>query len=319
MKTADYAYAVARIRANELRLLSADDYEQLIACGSIDGIIRLLSEKGWQLNPQNPVVTCANEAESAWNLIEECASDSTLLEVLTVGNDFFNLKAALKAYFSDNNPDDYFIYPCICNPKLISEAVKTNNFSLLPSFLTETAKEAYDSLTELLDGQTAEMIIDKACFRALSHYAERSGSNIMKKISEFRIACADIKTALRCICNGKSKEFTSEAMVETRLFDCRALAECSSKEEIIEFLESTSLEFLNDSLKGGFSAFEDSCENHIAVLLRESKNDIYGPDPLIAYWFRKNNEIRNVRIIISAKENNLSSDEIRRRVRMDYV
>ena len=43
----DYAYAVARVRANELSLLSGADMDQLIDTDSYDSAMQMLSDHGW--------------------------------------------------------------------------------------------------------------------------------------------------------------------------------------------------------------------------------------------------------------------------------
>ena len=47
MKDTDYAYSVARIRANESSLLTTADIEQLIAADNYQSALRILEEKGW--------------------------------------------------------------------------------------------------------------------------------------------------------------------------------------------------------------------------------------------------------------------------------
>ena len=44
----EYAYAVARIRANEVNLLTPAETEQLISAESYEAALRLLGDKGWQ-------------------------------------------------------------------------------------------------------------------------------------------------------------------------------------------------------------------------------------------------------------------------------
>lgn len=43
----DYAYAVARVRANELTLLTEADVDQLIEADSYEAAKQILSDKGW--------------------------------------------------------------------------------------------------------------------------------------------------------------------------------------------------------------------------------------------------------------------------------
>ena len=67
------------------------------------------------------------------------------------------------------------------------------------------------------------------------------------------------------------------------------------------------------------AAFEKWCDDRLLTLLRGAKTDIDGIAPLAAYWFAVQNEVRNVRIILSAKCIGLSDEAVRGRVRELYV
>ncbi len=47
MHETEYAYAVARIRANETKLLTRADIDQLIEAESYEAAVRLLADKGF--------------------------------------------------------------------------------------------------------------------------------------------------------------------------------------------------------------------------------------------------------------------------------
>ncbi len=320
MNKTEYAYAVGRIRANETRLLTQQDYEQLITSADDQSAIRILCDKGWPLSESSPIGDTEKELDFAWKLISESVPDPALLEALIIGNDFFNLKAALKTVFSDLEPDNYYTKPCITDTGIITKAVKTHDFSILPEYLSECADKAYEALTNLNSGQYAEFIIDKASLEYRLSSAASSGSEALKKIIDLKIASANIKIALRCSANGKSAEFAEQAMIPFSGFDIKALIESSgSFKEIANYVSSTEYSFLCESISKGFNALEETCDNEIFKLVSNSKYDVFGPEPIIAYWFCKCFEVRNARVILSAKANNLSADEIRKRVRGVYV
>ena len=99
----EYAYAVARIRANEVNLLTPAETEQLILAESYEAALRLLGDKGWHTDGvgHDYAPMLEEHVNAAWQLLKESAPDASLLDALVINNDFFNLKAALKAKFSD--------------------------------------------------------------------------------------------------------------------------------------------------------------------------------------------------------------------------
>ena len=67
------------------------------------------------------------------------------------------------------------------------------------------------------------------------------------------------------------------------------------------------------------SAFERWCDNKIIQTIKPQKYNPFSVEPLVAYVLARENEIKTVRIILSAKANNLPEDSIRERVREMYV
>ena len=92
-----YLYEVARIRTKELSLLSADFFEQLLSAPDYEACIRLLREKGWEGGRDDWEEMLAKEREKTWKLMEELVGDTSVFDVFLYGNDYSNLKAAVKS------------------------------------------------------------------------------------------------------------------------------------------------------------------------------------------------------------------------------
>ncbi|MBR6702677.1 MAG: V-type ATPase subunit, partial [Clostridia bacterium] len=134
MRETEYTYAVARIRANEQRMLSKSDLDLLISADSYDAALRILGDRGWSQEGGSGFDMCELEMKKTRDFIAESTSDSSLFNALAVGNDFANLKSAVKAFFSDYEPEEYMTCPYVCNPAVIVEAVKSGDFSSLPAY-----------------------------------------------------------------------------------------------------------------------------------------------------------------------------------------
>lgn len=320
MNETEYTYAVARIRANELNLLSADDISQMINAPDKASAERILTDKGWDIPESgHGVDPCENELNKAWKMICESVPSSELLEALIIGNDFSNLKAAIKCVFSSIEPESYYVIPCVTDTAIITKAIKEANFGILPEHLAECVKEAYSAISKHQSGQLSESIIDRALLEAKLEYAKKSGSPLLEKIVGMNAVAANIKTALRCVSMGKTKDFALDSMCNCSLDNEEMLENAESSEKMAGYLETTDFAFLADSIKESFTAFEKFCDNTVATLIREKKYEIYGADPVVAYYYAKTAETKNARIILSAKASGVPADAISERVRDMYV
>lgn len=320
MRDTDYAYAVARIRVNELGLLTKNDLETLIAADSYSTAVRILTDKGWSEPDDKAFDICEAELSKAWKLLEECLPDYTLFEAMVIGNDFSNLKAAIKAYFSKLDGAMYMTVPCLCSTDLIIKSVKEGNFTNLPDYLRDCADSAYHAYTENQSGQLAEMIIDKASNKAKIEFAAKSESKLLEDIFAIAVAMSDIKTARRCVSTGKTEEFALDAVSGAGKLDSQKLVSAAfAKESLEELVKESGLPEIAEYADGDFTALEMKCDNLITDLIKGCKYDIFGPDPAVAYYYAKIAEVKNVRIILSAKQSGVPTDAIRERVREIYV
>ena len=109
IKDTDYAFGVAKIRANELGLLTPVDFDSLIAANDYKSALRILEDKGWDV-PENSTSFASmleKFEDDTWQLVCACLPDVKAFDSLILPNDFYNLKAAIKAVFSDLEPNDY--------------------------------------------------------------------------------------------------------------------------------------------------------------------------------------------------------------------
>ena len=90
-------------------------------------------------------------------------------------------------------------------------------------------------------------------------------------------------------------------------------------ESLFEFLSHTGYAGAAEALRESPAAFEKWCDDRLTDALRGARTDIDGIAPLAAYWFAVQNEVRNVRIILSAKCSGMSDETVRGRVREQYV
>ena len=87
----EYIYAVARIKARELSLLTQQDLDRLMACKTPAECFRALADKGWGAGGETSAEAIfAAEEEKTWALMHELLPDLTPFSVLLYPIDFNN-------------------------------------------------------------------------------------------------------------------------------------------------------------------------------------------------------------------------------------
>lgn len=319
MRETDYAYAVARIHANETRLLTRHDVDTLLACETVQDCLRTLSDRGYDTELPTGEMLSA-ELAKAWALVREVAPEPNVFNVLLCKNDYHNLKAAIKGVVTGSDCARLFVDRGLIDPAALQSAAETRDFSALPEEMRAPADEAITLLLETQDGQLADVVLDKAALSALLSAGSASGSPFLTDYAELVVATTDIKIALRAARTGKNAAFLRRALAPCRSFSVAELSEAAAQgtTAVVDFLSKTEFSAAAEALSQSLSAFEKWCDDRVIELLSGAKTKPFGAEPLAAYLLGKENEVKTVRIILSGKYNSLPDDVIRSRIRRLY-
>lgn len=320
----DYTYAVARIRSRELSLLTKQDINNLLAAKTYSDCIAWLLDKGFggdEVNSDNVSDILSAERKKLWELMAELTDDLSPFDVFRYSDDFHNLKVSVKAVTRDVNPSGMFMQNGTVDGEKIYEAIKSHDYKQLPEHLSAPAKEAMTVLLQTGDGQACDIIIDVACLNAIYKRAKETDSSVIMLYAELTVASADIKTAVRCQKNGKSLAVISGALAPCESLNINLLARAAAKsaEDIYSYLSVTSYAAAVEKLKQSPSAFEKWCDDKLIESIKPQKSEPFTIGPLAAYIIARENEIKAIRLILSAKLNDLDITAINERLRDMYV
>lgn len=323
MSKTQYTYAVARIRALEANLLSNAFIEQLLACKDVEACLRRLQEKGWgdSGTPSEVSAILLREQEKIWETMHQMRIDMSVFDVLSYKEQFHNLKAAIKAIYTGHINGPIFYENTPLPPKTMMEILKEKDYTALPKPMQKAAKEAMDVLFHSGDSQLGDMIIDRACLEAVFDAGRTAKETALRDYAEVTVAMADIKIAVRSAKTGKALAFMKRAMAPCASLNIEKLAEAavSGENALIDFLTENGYAEGAKALKTSLMAFERWCDNRLIEAMKPQKMNVFSLGPVVAYVIARENEIKTVRIILTCKQNGLSEDSIRERIREMYV
>jgi V/A-type H+-transporting ATPase subunit C len=316
-----YAFAAASVRAKEVELLSQSFMSQLLD-SDYTVCVELLADKGIiPHDSDDPIADLSEYMNDTWNFICAVAPDITKLNFMIVKNDFHNLKAVFKSMVTNSVHTDYFLEPCIFDPNEMYAAIKDKKFDLLPGWLQAAAEHGYEIITSTMDGQLLDVYLDTKSLEAMQNFAENSGCDYAKKLTDLQIALTDIKVALRLARGNASQTLINEAFCECDKFDVQQLKRevAKSRDDVISFIGTTEFSVLTDSLEKSKAEFEKACDNLIIGELNDAKFFSFSEEPMIAYYYARENECKMLRIILSCKHIGLGKGKITERMRELYV
>lgn len=322
LKDTEFAYAVARIRSNENKLLSSPVIESLISASSYNEAQKILSDAGYgDFSKFDEDKILSDVQERAFKLIYESAPDKKCLDFLIVKNDFHNIKALLKCMVSGMSTDGLLLSPSVVDAEKLELALKSKSFDDLEKPFCDIARRAYELVTTTMDGQTLEVFLDRKCLEVSLEFAMQSKDVFSIELSRLMAMLSNIKIALRCLNNHKDKDFILSALCPVGGYDINELCEAciSGIDSLCAYESRIGFEKLAESTKQGYAAFEKTSDDMLIEKIRHAKYQCLGIAPLVAYYFASDAEIKTVRIILSCKKNDIDNELIRERVRELYV
>lgn len=251
--------------------------------------------------------------------------DENLVHYLEEKYNFHNLKTLVKELIQD---DDYSsIYIDIGKIDLVK--IKRN----LKEDLTDNdkylsyAQKALDLYKENKDPQDIDLSLDKDFYEKLLEDSENLDYESLINFTKERIDLTNLKTLLRIKGQGQSVDLLEKALIDggnidKNLYrdslnaDKNSYSNLFFKEKIYPQVKKSMEE--ND-LNKAMQKLEKVIDNHLMDFAKESKKVSYGPEVIMGYLISREMEIKNLRIILTAKLNSLSREFMEERLRDLYV
>lgn len=322
MKDTEFAYAVARIRSNENKLLSSGDIEQLISSDGYNEALKLLSDMGFSdIEKIGEDEALSRVLSEAFELIYSCAPDKKCLDFLIIRNDFHNIKALIKCIVANVSAEKLLLSPSVIDASALKMSLENKDYSTLPEYVSEIVKDAYELVTKTSDGQLLEVYLDKKCLEVSVKLAEDSKDEFSVSLANLMCAISDIKIALRCLKTNKDEAFIENALAECKILDKKRLCDSvlEGQEALCKYVKLLGFTTLSDCIRFGYASFEKACDDLLMEKVKSAKYQCLGIAPLVAYYFAADAQVKTVRIILSCKKNDLAVENIRERVRVLYV
>ncbi len=329
IKDTDYLAVSARVRALENGLLTADQYEQLIAAKSDDELSKLLQSFGYsELELRHPEALDADLTAARAEMLEDLGAsvpNAADLDVFRIKYDYHNVKALLKAEAMNTSPGEMLIDLGRVRVGELFEAGRAKDLSELndlPGCLGEAAREGREVLSATRDPQLSDVALDKWYYRDLLETAEAAESGFLTGYVRLQIDCANLRALVRTLRMGKNADFLRGVLVPGGETDPDDLLRVSANGGggLAELYAPTRLADAAsagaETLHGGLlTEFEKRCDDAQSAYLEQARLIPFGEEPVVAYLAALETEYMNLRIVLMGHAAGVPADVIRARLR----
>jgi V/A-type H+-transporting ATPase subunit C len=324
------------MRVLEKKLLAGGGFERAADSPGVPEALRLLSQNsdynfGSLSKPDDYELLLKAELKRVYALAYGAVPSREVVDVLACKYDFHNIKAALKERLHKGRTSPPYMAVTDIDPALIQAAVNAGKVSALksdiPAHLVDAIDEARAAWEKTENPQSIDIAVDKAMFRHMLKLCEKLSSEMIAGHVKAQIDFYNLKTLLRAKNMKKPAAFVSGCIipggnVDESFFTANynkapsALVQPGFYKSFGAALKKGVEEF---EKSGNFSQLERLLDNYLIEETKKAKYITYGPEIVYAYLFSKENEIRQVRIVLAGKRNGIRPETLKERLRECYV
>lgn len=326
MPQPSYAYACARLSALNKRLLEPQTVQRM-ADGSLSDAMRALSDVRYGNLPEATEADAERmierELTDAMLEVKDLSPNPAITDLFLMRADVQNLKVLIKARLL-NQPEPVFTPGGLYDRETLTEMVQTKQYKALPQAFSDALNKLEKQLEIRIEPRNISIALDRAYLAyALAQSAkEPVFSQYFRAMADFD----NVLTFLRLRAMGASIETLDEVILPEGGVTYRDLygayeLSFDSLNRVLEksVCKEALLQGLNAMQRtGNISEVEKARDNYLVSLLSAHKYETETIYPVVGYYLAKEREGRAVRLIITAKRNQLPESVIRERLVMLY-
>jgi V/A-type H+-transporting ATPase subunit C len=312
-----YAFATAKVRVLETTMISRGTFADMANAGSFEEAVELLSGTEYTVGTKTAGVAniekmLLERRSEARRLFMDLMLDKELVELLRAREDFANMRLAIRRVVTGRPIGLEYSDEGSVPAEEFEEIFEQENYSRFPEYLQEGVEEAVLGYYENKDIRMIDYGIDRVQAQYRIRRAKEIGCAFCLSYFRTQIDLTNIRTLVRLKMAERDDRdlFLPGGFIEIgRLVHgldlgneaLGALFYSTPYHEVVE----RGLSYL--SQEKSFLGLERECQEHITGFLKTASVIAAGPQPVIAYFLMKENEIRTVRMVLTAKLNGLDS------------
>jgi V/A-type H+-transporting ATPase subunit C len=333
MDIMQFSQVIPRIRVYETKLLYKSKIDRMIDSNSANESLKVLQETEYAnvmtnvKRAEDYEIILSEELNRLFNMMYEISPQKSLIDLMSIKYDYSNIKVILKGMFLKIDLSYLLVNVGTIDAMTLKALVENNEIRDLAPIMREAIEETILKFEEEKDPQMIDIILDKYMFKHLIQIKNEINDTFVEKYVTALIDSTNIKSLLRVKKQNKGREFFGSVIIEGGSIDKDKLLSMlnDAVENIINKLAYTNYaDFVRTGIEyytktNSVSMLEKLVDNYIMSMMKDAKIIPFGVEPIVAYVYAKETEIKIIRIIMVGKLNNIAAEVIRERLRDIYV
>lgn len=312
-----YTFAAAQVRVLETFMLSRATLLDIANAENFEQAVELLAGGEYALPPGERSSAdlerlLKSRRTEARELFAGLMIDEPIVELIRSRDDFANMRLALRRTLTGKPLGTDYSDDGNTKVELFEQVFEEENYNLLPYHMQEAIERSVLGYYQNKEIRQIDYAID--AYQA-EHNLKKAGelrSVFLLELFRMQIDLTNIRTMLRLKFTESEQRnvFLKGGYVEEQRFKhaldigYEAIAPLFFTTPYYDVLERGVAYFVANN---SFLKLEQHSEEHLNGFLKTTSQITAGPQPVIAYLLMKENEIRTVRFLLTAKRNQLDT------------
>ena len=338
----EYAFANGNIKALEKGLLNKDILDRMIKSSDIVSALKILTESdlndySFDLNNPSDFENSLNqELLHTYDIIKSISQVSTfnfLYFTFASKYDFLNIKILIKSKYLKKEFSNDLISPIgTIDIEKLKLAIRDEKYEDIPDSFEFLIKKTFSEYNKFKDPEIIDFVLDRERYIMIFNKIREieiieTEELFLKRFFNINIDLNNIINCIRVKIRGEKKAFIKEFLIPEGDFKIEKIIEIYDS-PLSSWFEKLKYTDYKDIVELGVNYFQKNNslmeleklrDNFILNFSKIGKYITFGIEPLVGFITAKENDIKNIRIILSGKLNNLSPEKIKERVRDTYV
>ena len=333
MDLRQFIQVIPRLRVLETRLLDKTKIDRMIDSNSPEDLLKVLRETEYGNLMSNVKraeeyeEVLSGELKRVYDEMYKMSPSKELIDLMSIKYDYHNIKVILKGRFLNKDLSDILIKVGRTEVTKLKSTIDNNELVDLNPIMRKGIEETLEDFNIKKDPQRIDIILDRYMFLEMKLIAKGLDDKFASTYVKVIIDLTNIKSLLRVKKQKKGREFLLSVVIDGGNIDkdMLVLLLTDATENIPSKLSYTNYENIlkvgvEDYCKNGSAGLlEKLVDNYIMDMMKDAKMIPFGCEPLLAYIYAKETEIKIIRIIMVGKLNNITGEVIRERLREVYV
>ena len=322
-----YQYQTALVRVFEMQMLSKTTLVDMANAEDFRQAAELLSGTEYALptgiDGASLEEVLGSRRTAVRELFAELMVDQAVVRLFRSRDDYSNVRLAVRRAMTDRPIGTDYSPDGNVPPKQFAQVFGEENYESFPDYLQEATERAVLAYYQNKDIRQIDRAIDEAQSEHNLAVARRLGSVFLYNLFRIQADLTNIRTMLRLKFAGAASAYFDE-----KVFLKGGFLEMDRLRHALDLAYEVmgSLFYVTpyyDLVEAGagylaaqksFLKLEQRCDEHLLGYLRSTLEISTGPQPVLAHFLMKEHEIRMVRLVLTAKRNDLDTKLVLDRV-----